>query len=105
MALANVGYEQSRNGSFGAGTSPSETPSLRANAARFNSMTPHTFRPTSVQNQIGLSPMASNASAPSMSGRFNEFTGTVLPNVNTGSSAESAETAMKLRFMGDTSEV
>jgi hypothetical protein len=83
---------------------PGLTPSLLANSARQNQAAPHQYTPQSTLAQIGLSPMAQNASAPDMSGRYNEFTGSVLPNVSTGSSEATAATAMKLRFMGDQNE-
>ncbi len=57
-------------------------------------------RPNSVLSQVGLSPLAQNASAPSMSSRFNAFTGSVMPNTMTGASENTAETALKLRFAG-----
>jgi hypothetical protein len=76
------------------------TPSLLADSARQNEAAPHRYTPQSVLSQIGLSPMAQNASAPDMSGRYNEFTGSVMPNTSTGASEESAQTAMKLKFLG-----
>jgi hypothetical protein len=88
------GFDTGRGG-------PSLSPGLEAQSEKWNSSARNNLgRPTSVLSQIGLSPVANNASAPDMSDRYNAFTGQVMPNVATGSSAESAETAMKLRFAG-----
>jgi hypothetical protein len=88
------GYDFGRGG-------PQLSLGLQAQSQRWNELAPHGYRPESVLNQIGLSPVAQNASAPDMADRYNAWSGTVLPNLQTGASPESAETAMKLRFMGD----
>jgi hypothetical protein len=84
---------------------PGMNESLLNSSARWNAQAQSSIgRPQSVLNQIGLSPVAQNASAPSMADRFNSFTGTVMPNTNNAGSAETAETALKLRLRGDNSE-
>jgi hypothetical protein len=81
--------------------SPRVTASLQASAAQQNAAARSSAgRPQSVLSQIGLSPLAQNATAPDVANRYNSFTGTVLPNVMTGSSESTAETALKLRFAG-----
>lgn len=100
------GLAQNLNDGYQAGRDASLSPGLEAQSARWNELAQGNLgRPQSVLSQIGLSPVASNASAPDMSDRYNSFTGSVLPNLQTGSSAESAETAMRLRFAGDGGEV
>lgn len=94
------------SGGFDTGREPALSPGLQAQSAKWNSSARNNLgRPTSVLSQIGLSPVALNASAPDMQDRYNSFSGTLLPNMATGSSAESAETAMKLRFAGEGGEV
>jgi hypothetical protein len=92
-------FYQSFNGGYGSGRQTT-TAGLEQDQAQYNSEAPHSYQPQSTLSQIGLSAVAQNASAPSMQSRWNSFTGTVLPDVATGSSAESAETAMKLKFAG-----
>lgn len=95
------GYDGSRYGAFALGHGGAGlTPGLREASYRQNAMAPHEFTPQSVLSQIGLSPLAQNASAPSMKDRFNSFTGTVMPNTMTGASDSTAETALKLHFAG-----
>ncbi len=89
------------SGRIGAYAGPGLSASLQQSAARFNSEAPHSYRPQSTLAQIGLSPLAQNASAPSMQGRYNEFTGSVMPNTMSGASQQTGETALKLRFAGD----
>lgn len=80
---------------------PQLTPSLLENSARQNTAARSSIgRPTSVLSQIGLSPLAQNATAPDVASRYNAFTGTVLPNMQTGASENTAETALKLHFAG-----
>jgi hypothetical protein len=92
-------YYQSFGGGVNSGRQTS-TPGLEQDQAQYNSEAPRSYQPQSTLAQIGLSPVAQNASAPSMQSRWNAFTGTVLPNVATGSSENTAEAAMKLRFAG-----
>jgi hypothetical protein len=93
------GYDAGRGG-------PSLSPGLEAQGARWSQAALQSAtRPQSVLHQIGLSPVAQNASAPDMEDRFNAFTGTVLPNLNTGASETTAQTALKLKFAGDEGEV
>ena len=85
---------------FDSGRGPM-SPSLAAQSARWTQLSAASAeRPTSVLQQIGLSPVAQNASAPDMDSRYNAFTGTVMPNMQTGASANTAQTALKLRFAG-----
>jgi hypothetical protein len=89
--------------SFGSGYQSGRqttTPGLEQEQQQYNSAAPHSYQPQSTLSQIGLSPVAQNASAPSMQSRWNSFTGTVLPNTNTGASEQTAESALKLRFAG-----
>lgn len=99
-------YGDSFEGSFASsrGHEPGLSPGLLAASARQNAAAPKTYTPQSTLSQIGLSPMAQNASAPDMQGRWNAFTGTVLPNTQTGASEDTAETALKLRFAGSSEE-
>jgi hypothetical protein len=87
------GYDFGRGG-------PTLSPGLEATSARFNAQAPHGYRPMSILNQVGLSPLASNASAPDVANRFNSYTGTVMPNTGTGASDNTAEAALRLRFAG-----
>lgn len=78
-----------------------ESPGLEAQSERWTQMgAASAERPGSVLSQIGLSPVAQNASAPSMQSRYNAFTGTVFPNLATGASENTAQTALKLKFAG-----
>jgi hypothetical protein len=87
---------------FDTGRDPSLSPGLEAQGAKWTQQSlASATRPNSVEQQIGLSPLAQNASAPDMADRFNSFTGTVLPNTNTGASENTAQTALKLRFAGE----
>lgn len=96
------GLAQNLNDGYQAGRDASLSPGLEAQSQRWNELAQGNLgKPTSVLSQIGLSPIAQNASAPDMADRYNSFSGQVLPNLQTGSSAESAETAMRLHFMGD----
>lgn len=96
------GLAQNLNDGYQAGRGPGLSPGLEAMSERFTAQgQASATRPQSVLSQIGLSPIAQNASAPDMADRYNSFSGSVLPNLQTGSSAESAETAMRLHFMGD----
>lgn len=77
------------------------SPGLEAQGATWTQMGQASAqRPNSVLSQIGLSPVAQNASAPDMQSRYNEFTGVVMPNTGTGASETTAQTALKLRFAG-----
>src|ERR1700683_1022289 len=71
---------------FGSGANSARmttTPGLEQSQAQYNSEAPHQYTPQSTLSQIGLSPVAQNASAPSMQSRYNSFTGSVMPNTNT----------------------
>jgi hypothetical protein len=93
-------YYQSFGGGANAGRQTT-TPGLEQAQQAQNAAVPHQYTPQSTLSQIGLSPVAQNASAPSMQSRYNEFTGSVLPNTSTGASEQTAQTAMKLRFLGN----
>ena len=77
------------------------SPGLEAQSARFNAEAQSAAtRPQSVLHQIGLSPLAQNATARDVADRYNPYTGTVLPNTMTGASESTGESDLKLRFAG-----
>lgn len=78
---------------------PGLTPGLQQASARQNAEAPHGFTPTSVLNQFGPSLVAANATAQSMSDRV-LMGNQIAPNVNLGSSAETAKNAMLLKMRG-----
>jgi hypothetical protein len=99
----DTGQQHPYYDSFGSGANSgrmTSTPGLEQEQEQYNSEAPHQYTPQSTLSQIGLSPVAQNASAPSMQSRYNSFTGSVMPNTNTGASESTAETALKLRFAG-----
>jgi hypothetical protein len=87
---------------YDAGRGPSGTsPGLEAQGQRWTAMGAASAQaPQSVLHQVGLSALSQNASSPSMASRWNSFTGTVLPNLQTGASENTAQTALKLKFAG-----
>lgn len=78
---------------------PKLSPGLQAASARQNAALPKGFTPTSVLNQFGPSLVRANATAPSMQDRV-LMGNQIAPNVNAGSSLESAQNAMLLRMRG-----
>jgi hypothetical protein len=82
---------------------PGLSPGLQAATARQNAMAPHAFQPMSVLSQFGPSLVAANASAPGMKDRV-LLGNQIAPNINSGSSSETAQNAMLLRLQGQNSE-
>ena len=78
---------------------PQLSPGLQQDSARQNAEAPKGFTPTSVLNQFGPSLVAANATAPSMKDRI-LLGNQIAPNVNTGSSSESAQQSILLRMQG-----
>jgi hypothetical protein len=91
---------------YDSGRSPELSPGLQAQSDKWSaeSMQAGT-RPTSVLQQIGLSPMSLNVSATDASNRYNPFTGSTLPGMGNGASENTAQTALRLRFAGDAGEM
>jgi hypothetical protein len=75
------------------------SPGLQQATARQNAAVAHQFTPTSVLNQFGPSLMTANATASGMQDRV-LMGNQIAPNVNAGSSSESAKNAMLLRMQG-----